>query len=126
MVSLNSKDIERTRRFYTALGAEMRWQVLPRGNRGLLVEAGSVTLEFWSDDRCGKEPSVTLEFEVDSVYHCFVALQCEGYDPFGTARTADDKDYQSMMYTDPDGHIVVLVTGEGGSRTRPATDPAGM
>ena len=77
-----------------------------------------MTLEFWSDDRCGKEPSVTLEFEVDSVYHCFVALQCEGYNPLGTARTADDKDYQSMMYTDPGTDYRRARHQRGRSRTR--------
>lgn len=108
LVSLNSKDIERTARFYTACCVPLRWAPLPRGERRLLVDAGSATLEFRSHDRYGKEPWVTIEFEVDSVYSCSVALGTEGFNPFGTSRTPDDKTYNSMMYTDPDGHIVVL------------------
>jgi hypothetical protein len=112
MVSLDSKDIERTHRFYAAFGAPLRWEEMPGGERRLLVDGGGVTLEFRSGDRYGKEPWVTVEFEVDSVYHCSVVLGCEGYQPFGTSRTPDDKTYNSMMYTDPDGHIVVLVLRE--------------
>ena len=109
LVSLNAKDIERTYRFYAAFGAKLRWHALPRGERCLLIDAGSVTLEFRPGDRYGKEPWVTVEFQVDAVYHCLVALQGEGYNPFCTTRTADDSMYASMMYTDPDGHIVRLV-----------------
>lgn len=112
LVSLNSKDLERTARFYAACGVPLRWEPIPRVERRLLVSAGNATLEFRSHDRYGKEPWVTVEFEVDSVYRCSVALGLEGYNPFGTSRTPDDKTYDSMSYTDPDGHIVVLVLRE--------------
>lgn len=108
LMSLNSKDIERTASFYTACGVPLRLEQMPRGELRLLVDAGDATLEFRSHDRYGKEPWVTIEFEVDSVYGCSVALGSEGFNPFGTSRTPDDKTYNSMMYTDPDGHIVVL------------------
>jgi catechol 2,3-dioxygenase-like lactoylglutathione lyase family enzyme len=109
LVSLNSKNLERTNRFYSAFGANLRWDSLPSGTNRLLIEAGSTTLEFYPGDRYGKEPWVSLEFRVDSVYSCMVALGSEGFNPFGTSRYADDSGYDSMMYTDPDGHIVRLV-----------------
>src|SRR5262249_47378841 len=81
MVSLDARDLERTYCFYAAFGAELRWKSLPSGDRRLLIETGGVLLEFCEGDRYGKEPWVTIEFLVDSVNHCFVALQQEGYNP---------------------------------------------
>jgi catechol 2,3-dioxygenase-like lactoylglutathione lyase family enzyme len=117
MVSLDAKDLERTYRFYAAFGAAPRRKSLPSGDRRLLVEAGGVLLEFREGDRYGKEPWVTVEFQVDSVYHCFVALQQEGYNPFGTARSHDDSTYAWMMWMDPDGHIVRLAAREQDAAT---------
>jgi hypothetical protein len=109
LMSLDAKDLDRTYRFYSAFNAEPRWKILISGERRLVIDAGCATLEFGTGDRYGKEPWVTIEFRVDSVYDCFVALQGEGHNPFGTARTADDTTYAWMLYTDPDGHIVRLV-----------------
>jgi hypothetical protein len=112
LVSLNSKDLERTYHFYSTFSANLRWDSLPSGTKRLLIEVGSVALEFYPGDRYGKEPWVSLEFRVSSVYACMVALGSKGFNPFGTSRYTDDSGYDSMMYTDPDGHIVRLIAFE--------------
>ena len=108
-LSLDATDIERTYRFYAAIGVELRWKSLANKERCLLIDAGGVTLEFCTHDRYGKVPWATVGFQVDSVYHTMHALRQEGYSPFGTAGECP---YHSAMYTDPDGHVVVLTVRE--------------
>jgi predicted lactoylglutathione lyase len=108
-MSLHSADLDRTYRFYAAIGVELRWHTMPSGHKRLLIDAGEVTLEFRHGDRYGKEPWATIGFLVDSVYDTFVRLQGVGHNPFGTVGECP---YYQMMYTDPDGHVVYVTLRE--------------
>ena len=105
-------DVDRSARFYAALGLELVPERHGAGPAHFSSKCGDVLFEIFPLPRgSATGPAVRLSFRVDSVVETVERLLCAGWTV--RASSVAGEHGERAVVLDPDGHQVELFTGAG-------------
>ena len=106
LVVIRSTDLDRSARFFAALGVELSREIHGSGPEHLAGRAGSVVLELYPSESAGTTTVVRLGFCVQSIAKVLASLANEG----GVVLSPPTGSPWGLraVVVDPDGHRVEL------------------
>ncbi len=111
LVVLRSSDLERSGRFYAALGVRLRPERHGSGPEHLAGQAGGADFEIYPQGDAGATTGTRVGFRVASVAAAVAAAVAAGGAVVSPAREGPWG--LRAVLADPDGHRVELVEGTG-------------
>ncbi len=107
LVVIRSVDLERSRRFYTALGLRLSREQHGFGPEHLVATVGAIVLEIYPQNGGAKTAGVRLGFVVESVATTIATLQAVGGTVIAPIRESEWG--ARAVVADLDGHRLELV-----------------